>query len=77
MLYSDVSKQSIAATISFSFKEDGFLPLINVGRPVSKSGNSSNHVTARSIVVSSNVNEIVKRLYHWKPVKVLCSSDVK
>ena len=47
----------------FSFKEDDFLPLTNVGRPVSKSGNCSNLVTARSIVVASNVSEIVKRLY--------------
>ena len=37
----------------FSFKEDDFLPLTNVGRPVSKSGNCSNLVTARSIVVAS------------------------
>ena len=36
-LYSDVSKQSIPATISFSFKEDDFPSLANVFRPVSKS----------------------------------------
>ena len=41
-LYNDVSKQSVPATISLSFKEDDFPPLTNVGRPVSKSGNSSN-----------------------------------
>ena len=53
--YSDVSKQSVPAFISFSFKEDDFPPLTNVCRPVSKSGNCSNHVTARSIVVSSKL----------------------
>ena len=36
-----VSKQSVPATISFSFKEDDFPPLTHVGRPVSKSGNCS------------------------------------
>ena len=72
-LYSDVSKQSVPATISFSFKEDDFPPFTTVGRPVSKSGNCSNHVTARSIVVSSNVSGNVKRLYQCKPVKVVCS----
>ena len=41
-LYNDVSKQSVPATITFSFKEDEFPPLTNVGRPVSKSRNSSN-----------------------------------
>ena len=40
-LYGDVSKQSVPATISFSFKEDDFPPLTHVGRPVSKSGNCS------------------------------------
>ena len=59
-LYSDVSKQSIPATISFSFKEDDFPPLTNVFRLVSKSGNCSNHVAARSIVVLSNVSGHVK-----------------
>ena len=54
--YSDVSKQSVPASISFSFKEDDFPRLTNVCRPASKSGNCSSHVTARSIVVSSNVS---------------------
>ena len=73
--YSDVSKQSISATISLSFKEEDFPPLINVRRPVSKSGNCSNHVTARSIAVSSNCR-IVKCLDQCKPVKAVCSSNV-
>ena len=51
IFYSDVSKQSVPASISFSFKEDDFPPLTNVCRPVSKSGNCSNHVIARSIAV--------------------------
>ena len=67
--YSDVSKQSIPATISFSFKEDHFPPLTNVCQPVSKSGNCGNHVAARSIFVLSNVSRYVKRLYQCKPVK--------
>ena len=46
--------------------------MTNVCRPVSKSGNCSNHVTVRSIVVSSNV----KRLYQCKPVKAVCSGNV-
>ena len=75
-LYSDASKQFVPLTISFSFKEDGFPPLTNVCRPVSKSGNCSNHVTARSIVVSSNVSGHVKRLYQYEPVKAACSSNV-
>ena len=75
-LYSDVSKQSITATISFSLKEDDFPPLTNVFQPASKSGNCSNHITARIIVLSSNVNGHVKRLYHYKPVKAACSSNV-
>ena len=33
-LFSDVSKQSVPATFSFSFKEDDFPPLTNVGQPV-------------------------------------------
>ena len=41
-LYNDVSKESVPTTISFFFKEDNFPPLINVGRPDSKSGNSIN-----------------------------------
>ena len=49
-LYSDVSKQSVPAAFSFSFKEDDFPPLTNICRPVSKSGNYNNYVTARSIV---------------------------
>ena len=61
-LYSDVSKQSIPATISFSFTDD-FPPLTNVGRPVSKSGNCSNRVTVRSIIASSNINISLLRLY--------------
>ena len=44
-LYCDVSKQSVPATISFSFKEDDFSPLTNICRTVSKSVNCSNHVT--------------------------------
>ena len=75
-LYSDVSKQSVPATISFSFKEDDFPPFTNVCRPVSKSGNCRDHVTARSIVVWSNVSGHVKRLYQCKPVKAVCSSNV-
>ena len=59
-LCSDVSKQFVPATISFSFKEDDFPPLTNVFRLVSKSGNCSNHVAARSIVVLSNVSGHVK-----------------
>ena len=74
--YSDVSKQSVPATISFSFKEDDVHPWTNVCRPVSKSGNCSNHVTARSIVVLSNVRGGVKRFYQCKPVKAVCSSNV-
>ena len=74
--YSDVSKQSVPASISFFFKEDDFPPLTNVCQPVSKSGNFSNHVTARSIVVSSNVSGHVKHLYQCKHVKAVCSSSV-
>ena len=73
IFYSDVSKQSVPASISFSFKEDDFPPLNNVCRPVSKSGNCSNHVIARSIAVSSNVSGHVKRLYQCKDVKAVCS----
>ena len=69
-LCSDVSKQFVPATISFSFKEDDFPPLTNVFRPVSKS------VAARSIVVLSNVSGHVKRFYQYKPVKAVCSSNV-
>ena len=50
--------------------------MTNVCRPVSKSGNCSNHATARSIVVSSNVSGHAKRLYQCRPVKVVCSSNV-
>ena len=75
-LYSDISKQSVPATISFSFKEDDFPPLTNGCRPASKSGNCSNHVTARSIVFWSNVSGHVKRLYQCKPFKAVCSSNV-
>ena len=74
--YGDVSKQSIPASLSFSFKEDDFPPLTNVCQPVSKSGNCSNHVTATSIVVSSNVSGHVKCLYQCKPVRTVCSSNV-
>ena len=49
--------------------------MTNVCRPVSKSGNCSNHVNSRSIVVSSNVSGHVKRLYQCKPVKAVCSSN--
>ena len=75
-LYSDVSKQYVPGSISFSFMEDDFSPLTNVYRPVSKSGNCSIHVTARSIVVSSNVSRHVKLLYRCKPVKAACSRNV-
>ena len=81
-LHIDVSKQSVPATISFSFKEDDFPPFTNVCRPVSKSGSCSNHVTARSIVVSSNVSGHVKRMYQCKPVKAVvrksnvCNSSI-
>ena len=34
------------------------------------------HVTAGSIVVSSNVSGNVKRFYQCKPVKAVCSSNV-
>ena len=50
--------------------------MTNVGRPVSKSGNCSNHVIARCIVILSNVRGNVKRLYQCKPVKGVCSSNV-
>ena len=69
-LHSEVSKHSVPATISFSFKEDDFPPLTNVFRPVSKSA------AARSIVVLSNVSGHVKRFYQYKPVKAVCSSNV-
>ena len=75
-LYNDFSKQSITVTISFSLKEDDFPPLTNVCQPGFKSGNCSNHVTARSIVVSSNVSGHVKLFYHYKPVKAVCSSHI-
>ena len=68
--------QSAPATISFSFEEDDCPPLTNVSRPVSKSGNFGNYVTARGIVFQSNVSGIVERLYQCKPVIVLCSSNV-
>ena len=75
-LYSDVSKQSVTTTISFSFKEDDFPPLTNINRPVRKSGNCSNHVTTKSIVASSNASGHVKRLYKCKLVMAVCSSNV-
>ena len=75
-LYSDVSKQSVLATISFSFKEDDFPPLTSICRPVSKSGIYSNHVTARSIIVLSNVSGHVKHLYQCKAFKTVGSSNV-
>ena len=75
-LYSNFSKkQSFPTAISFSFNEDDFPPLTNVGRPVSKFGNCSNHVIARSIVVSSNISGTVKCLYQCKSVKTVCSSN--
>ena len=55
---------------------NNFPPLTNVFRPVSKSENCSNHVTARRIVVSSNVSGHVKRFYQCKPVKAVCFSNV-
>ena len=76
-LYSDVSKQPVPITISFSFKEDDFPQLTNVCQPVSKSGNCSDHATARSIVVSSNISGHIKRLYQCKLVKVVCSSNIR
>ena len=50
--------------------------MTNVCRPVSKSGNCSSHVTARSIVVSSNGSGHVECLYQCKPVRAVCSSNV-
>ena len=73
--YSNVARKSVPATISFSFKEDDFPSLTNAGWPVAKSGNCSNHVTARSIVVLSNVNEIVNHLCQVMSSNV-CSSNV-
>ena len=68
-LYSNFSKkQSFPTAISFSFNEDDFPPLTNVT-------NCSNHVIARSIVVSSNISGTVKRLYQCKSVKTVCSSN--
>ena len=75
-LYSDVSRQSVPATTSFSFKEDDFPPLNNVCRAVSKSLNCSDHVTSRRILVSSKVSGHVKRLHQCKPIKAVCSSNV-
>ena len=49
---------------------------LHVCQPVSKSGNCSNHVAARSILVSSNVSGHVKRFYQCKPVKAVCSGNV-
>ena len=69
-LYSDISKQSAPAAISFSFKEDDFPPLTNIFWFVSKSA------AARSIAVSSNVSGHVKRFYRYKPVKTVCSSNI-
>ena len=54
----------------FLFPFSFFPSLTNVFLPVSKS------VTARSIVVSSNVSGHVKRFYQCKPVKAVCSSNV-
>ena len=62
--YGDVSKQFVLAIISFFFKEETI------------SVNDSNHVTARSILVLSNVSGTVKRLYQCRLVKVVCSSNV-
>ena len=45
---------------------------LHVCQPVSKSGNCSNHVAARSILVSGHV----KRFYQCKPVKAVCSGNV-
>ena len=75
-LHSEVSKHSVPATISVSFKEDDFPPLTNVCRTVSISVNCNNHVTSRSILISSYVSGHVKRLYHCKPVKIICFSNV-
>ena len=50
--------------------------MTNVYLPVSKSGNRINHITARSIVVLSNVSGHVKRLYRCKHVKAVCPSNV-
>ena len=69
--HSDVSKQFIPATIYFPFKEVDFSSLSNVCRPISKSVNNSNHVTAKSILVLPKVSETVKRLYQRRPVKAL------
>ena len=69
--HSDVSKQFIPATIYFPFKEVDFSSLSNVCRPIPKSVNNSNHVTAKSILVLPKVSETVKRLYQRRPVKAL------
>ena len=50
--------------------------MTNVCRPVSKSVNCSNPITARCILLSSNVSGHVKRLYQCKPVKAACSRNV-
>ena len=49
--------------------------MANVCQPVSKSGNCSNHDTARSRFLS-NVSGPVKILYQCKTVKAVCSSNV-
>ena len=54
-LYIDVSKQFIPVTISFSFKEDDFPPLLDVFQPITKSVNDSSYVTARNV-------HIIKRM---------------
>ena len=54
-LYIDVSKQFVPVTISFSFKEDDFPPLLDVFQPITKSVNDSSYVTARNV-------HIIKRM---------------
>ena len=54
-LYSDVSKQFVPVTISFSFKEDDFPSLLDVFQPITKSVNNSSYVTARNV-------HIIKRM---------------
>ena len=48
----------------------------NVCRPISKSINDSNYITARSILVSSNVSGLVKLMYQCKLVMAAYSSNV-
>ena len=53
-----------------------FPPLTSVCSMVSISLNCSNHVTARSILLWSDVSGNVKRLYYCKPIITVCSNNV-